>query len=101
MEAAYDNDFVLPDIKKLVEHSIFYIISHFRLLISNNHIWVIYVDVVILQCGGSIIDAISIGVKAALSETEICVVNAKPADEKKSTIELPDSGETWNLDTKQ
>uniref|UniRef100_A0A1I7W8K8 Ribosomal RNA-processing protein 42 n=1 Tax=Heterorhabditis bacteriophora TaxID=37862 RepID=A0A1I7W8K8_HETBA len=42
LEASYDNLHVLTDMNK-------------------NHIWVVYIDIIILQCGGSTIDAASIG----------------------------------------
>ncbi|CAI4221543.1 unnamed protein product [Auanema sp. JU1783] len=83
LEAVYDNSYILPDIKKLQ--------------VSPNHCWIIYVDIVILQYGGNIADACSIGTIAALNNTQICVVNPRPADANRMTIELPDSGETWSL----
>ncbi|MFH4977017.1 hypothetical protein AB6A40_003726 [Gnathostoma spinigerum] len=48
LEAAYDNDLLLPDLK--------------RLILSPYHVWRITVDIVILQCGGNILDAAGLGV---------------------------------------
>ena len=35
-------------------------------VVERQQCWVLYVDVLILECGGNLYDAISIGVKAAL-----------------------------------
>uniref|UniRef100_A0A915CRW3 Ribosomal RNA-processing protein 42 n=1 Tax=Ditylenchus dipsaci TaxID=166011 RepID=A0A915CRW3_9BILA len=67
LHSAYDNEVVLPDIKKLV--------------LAPTFIWTVNVDVVILQYGGNVLDAISLGVKAALGDTLICEVLIRPADE--------------------
>jgi exosome complex component RRP42 len=45
---AFDNDLVLPDMRKLV--------------LAPTHCWLLHVDVLILQYGGNAMDAISLGV---------------------------------------
>ncbi|MFH4976244.1 hypothetical protein AB6A40_002953 [Gnathostoma spinigerum] len=84
LEAAYDNDLLLPDLK--------------RLILSPYHVWRITVDIVILQCGGNILDAAGLGVKAALHDTEIPNVVVRPADEGKFTVDLPDDCTVWKMD---
>ncbi|VBB27785.1 unnamed protein product [Acanthocheilonema viteae] len=84
LDAAYDNNYVLPDLKKLI--------------LSPMHAWKLYVDIVLLQCDGNVIDAAALGVKAALKDTEISQVIVRPADEGKYTIDLPDDNTIWKLD---
>lgn len=36
---------------------------------TREHCWILYVDVLLLECGGNLFDAISIAVKAALFNT--------------------------------
>lgn len=33
-----------------------------RLIVSSMHAWKLYVDIVVLQCGGNVIDAAGLGV---------------------------------------
>ena len=40
-------------------------------MLSGRHCWTLYVDILILECGGNLFDAVSIAVKAALSNTRI------------------------------
>ncbi|CAG9532923.1 unnamed protein product [Cercopithifilaria johnstoni] len=84
LDAAYNNNYVLPDLKKLI--------------LSPMHAWKLFVDIVLLQCDGNVIDAAGLGVKAALKDTEICQVIVRPADEGKYTIDLPDDNTIWKLD---
>uniref|UniRef100_A0A2K6VSJ9 Ribosomal RNA-processing protein 42 n=1 Tax=Onchocerca volvulus TaxID=6282 RepID=A0A2K6VSJ9_ONCVO len=84
LDAAYDNNYVLPDLKKLI--------------LSPTHAWKLFVDIVLLQCDGNVIDAAGLGVKAALKDTEISEVIVRPADEGKYTIDLPDDNTVWKLD---
>jgi len=84
--AAYDNDEVLPELNK-------------KCIISPSHMWSIYVDVVVLKFGGNVVDAISLGIKAALADTEVCEVVSFPADADKVMIDLPEDVKTWNFDT--
>ncbi|CAK5075363.1 unnamed protein product [Meloidogyne enterolobii] len=84
--AAYDNDYIMVESMK-------------RLLLAPPlHYWTLYVDAIVLQHDGNIMDALSLGVKAALFDTQICNVIVRPADEGKFLIDLPDEISTWKLD---
>ncbi|PIO60264.1 hypothetical protein TELCIR_18244, partial [Teladorsagia circumcincta] len=65
-----------------------------RLILSKQFMWKVYVDVVIQQYGGNIIDAIFIAVKAALIDTRITNLTLVPQDEGKFNIECDESTET-------
>ncbi|VDN60515.1 unnamed protein product [Dracunculus medinensis] len=101
--AAYDNSFAISDLSKLI--------------VSSMHAWKLYVDIVVLQCGGNVIDAAGLGcnyyffmfnivskpksifqVKAALFDTQICEVITRPDDEGKITVDLPEDIVLWKLD---
>ncbi|NXD19448.1 EXOS7 protein, partial [Spelaeornis formosus] len=56
----------------------------------KEHCWVLYVDVLLLECGGNIFDAISIAVKAALFNTRIPKVHVLEDEEGTKEIELSD-----------
>ncbi|NXK87541.1 EXOS7 protein, partial [Formicarius rufipectus] len=56
----------------------------------REHCWVLYVDVLLLECGGNIFDAISIAVKAALFNTRIPKVRVLEDEEGTKEIELSD-----------
>ncbi|NXX90886.1 EXOS7 protein, partial [Centropus bengalensis] len=56
----------------------------------REHCWVLYVDVLLLQCGGNLFDAISIAVKAALFNTRIPKVRVLEDEEGSKEIELSD-----------
>ncbi|XP_062975908.1 exosome complex component RRP42 [Elgaria multicarinata webbii] len=56
---------------------------------AREHCWVLYVDVLLLECGGNLFDAISIAVKAALFNTRIPKVRVLE-DEGGREIELSD-----------
>nr|XP_060163866.1 exosome complex component RRP42 isoform X3 [Globicephala melas] len=47
----------------------------------REHCWILYVDVLLLECGGNLFDAISIAVKAALFNTRPLTVVASPVVE--------------------
>jgi len=83
--SAYDNDEVLLELNK-------------KCIISPSHMWSIYVDVVVLKFGGNAVDAISLGIKAALADTEVCEVVSFPADADKVMIDLPEEVKTWSFD---
>uniref|UniRef100_A0A3B4YT12 Ribosomal RNA-processing protein 42 n=1 Tax=Seriola lalandi dorsalis TaxID=1841481 RepID=A0A3B4YT12_SERLL len=57
---------------------------------AGEHCWVLYVDVLLLQCDGNLYDAISIAVKAALFNTKIPRVHISADDEGGKEIELSD-----------
>ncbi|KAK7806920.1 hypothetical protein U0070_026063, partial [Myodes glareolus] len=56
----------------------------------REHCWVLYVDVLLLECGGNLFDAISIAVKAALFSTRIPRVRVLEDEEGAKDIELSD-----------
>lgn len=56
----------------------------------GEHCWVLYVDVLLLQCDGNLYDAISIAIKAALFNTKIPRVHISSDDEGGKEIELSD-----------
>ncbi|NXT02273.1 EXOS7 protein, partial [Jacana jacana] len=56
----------------------------------REHCWVLYVDVLLLECGGNLLDAISIAVKAALFNTRIPKVRVLEDEEGSKEIELSD-----------
>ncbi|KFP84393.1 PREDICTED: exosome complex component RRP42, partial [Acanthisitta chloris] len=56
----------------------------------REHCWVLYIDVLVLECGGNIFDAISIAVKAALFNTRIPKVHVLEDEEGSKEIELSD-----------
>ncbi|XP_010622702.1 exosome complex component RRP42 isoform X2 [Fukomys damarensis] len=56
----------------------------------REHCWVLYVDVLLLECGGNLFDAISLAVKAALFNTRIPKVRVLEDEEGSKDIELSD-----------
>ncbi|XP_075683190.1 exosome complex component RRP42 [Rhinoderma darwinii] len=59
-------------------------------ILPSEHCWVLYVDVLLLECGGNLFDTISIAVKAALFNTRIPKVRVLEDDEGTKDIELSD-----------
>lgn len=57
---------------------------------AGEHCWVLYVDVLLLQCDGNLYDAISVAVKAALFNTKIPRVHISADEEGTKEIELSD-----------
>uniref|UniRef100_A0A3B3VRJ0 Ribosomal RNA-processing protein 42 n=1 Tax=Poecilia latipinna TaxID=48699 RepID=A0A3B3VRJ0_9TELE len=56
----------------------------------GEHCWVLYVDVLLLQCDGNLYDAISVAIKAALFNTKIPRVHISSVEEGGKEIELSD-----------
>ncbi|NXN95196.1 EXOS7 protein, partial [Rhinopomastus cyanomelas] len=56
----------------------------------REHCWVLYIDVLLLECGGNLFDTISIAVKAALFNTRIPKVRVLEDEEGCKEIELSD-----------
>ena len=54
-------------------------------IVEGAQCWVIYVDVLVLETGGNVLDHISIAVKAALWDTRIPKVTVLPAGEQEQT----------------
>lgn len=52
--------------------------------------WVLYVDILILECGGNLFDAVSLAVKSALYSTEIPTVKVAAMDGNEPELELSD-----------
>lgn len=59
-------------------------------VIPGVQVWVLYVDIIILQCGGSLIDTASLAVKAALFNTKIPAITIKGSGEGTPEIEVSD-----------
>ncbi|KOC71178.1 Exosome complex component RRP42 [Habropoda laboriosa] len=59
-------------------------------ILPHKKCWKIFVDVLILQCGGNLFDAVGIAVKAALNSTEIPNITAATLDGGEPDIQLSD-----------
>ncbi len=59
-------------------------------VVERQHCWVLYVDVLILECGGNLFDAVSMAVKAALYNTKLPAVRVSCAESGDMELELPD-----------
>ena len=59
-------------------------------ILPNKKCWKIFVDVLILQCGGNLFDAVGAAVKAALYSTEIPKITAATLDGGEPDIQLSD-----------
>jgi len=70
-------------------------------VIPNLQCWVLYVDILILECGGNLFDAVSLAVKSALYTTEIPTLKVATMDGDQPELELSDDPfDTKRLDTK-
>ncbi|KAK3085656.1 hypothetical protein FSP39_006759 [Pinctada imbricata] len=58
-------------------------------IIPGQQCWVLYIDILLLECGGNLFDAASIGVKAALHNTRIPTVTVSQ-DEGLMELEISD-----------
>ena len=47
-------------------------------VLEGSQCWVLYIDILILECGGNLFDAVSMGVKAALHSTRIPNIKVRP-----------------------
>lgn len=69
-------------------------------IIPGKQVWILYIDVVILECGGSLLDAASIAVKAALFNTKIPSLIINYETEGKAEIDVSDDPfDVKSLDT--
>ncbi|CAH1270099.1 EXOSC7 [Branchiostoma lanceolatum] len=59
-------------------------------IIPAGQCWVLFVDVLVLECGGNLFDAVSLAVKAALFSTRLPTVIVTADDEGQQEIELSD-----------
>jgi len=71
-----------------------------RLCLVNGKIcWLLYIDVVILECGGNVYDASSLAIKAALFNLKMPNVRLIADDKGETDIELlDDPNDYWRLD---
>ncbi|XP_076322425.1 exosome complex exonuclease RRP42-like [Tachypleus tridentatus] len=68
-------------------------------VLPGQQVWVLYVDILILEYGGSLLDAVSLAVKAALMNTKIPAVTVNITEEGSSEIEVSDDPyDVKNLD---
>uniref|UniRef100_A0A336LSB5 Ribosomal RNA-processing protein 42 n=1 Tax=Culicoides sonorensis TaxID=179676 RepID=A0A336LSB5_CULSO len=65
-------------------------------ILSKKQCWKLYIDILILECGGNLYDAVSIAVKAALFNTKIPRVSAVPMD--KGAVDLVLSDDIYDCD---
>ncbi|XP_043263148.1 exosome complex component RRP42 [Colletes gigas] len=69
-------------------------------ILPHKKCWKIYVDVLILQCGGNLFDAVGVAVKSALYSTEIPKITAAMLDGGEPDIQLSDDAyDCIKLDT--
>ncbi|XP_055686602.1 exosome complex component RRP42 [Lutzomyia longipalpis] len=59
-------------------------------ILKYHQCWKLYVDILILECGGNLFDAVSLAVKAALFNTKIPKVSAVQEDGGNVELELSD-----------
>lgn len=60
-------------------------------VMSGHTCWILYVDILVLEVGGNILDAVSIAVKAALATTRIPKLTVTHVDGGEPEIEINDS----------
>lgn len=59
-------------------------------VLPGQQCWVLYVDILVLECGGNLFDAVSLAVKAALFSTKISNVSVTTDENGRTEIELSD-----------
>ncbi|OQR79270.1 exosome complex component RRP42-like [Tropilaelaps mercedesae] len=59
-------------------------------IVSGQQVWVLYVDVLILELGGSLYDAVSVAVKAALRDLRIPRLSVSVGEDGRPEIEVSD-----------
>lgn len=71
-------------------------------IIKSKQCWIIYVDILLLECGGNLYDSLSIATKAALYNTAVPRLLVTDGDEGDADISLPDNpADTWKLNLKK
>ena len=80
LSRAYSSPEVM-DLKKLV-------------VLPGNTCWILYVDILVLELGGNIYDAVSIAVKAALATTRIPKLTVTQVDGGEAEIEAQTEART-------
>jgi len=59
-------------------------------VLTGRTCWILYVDILVLEVGGNLFDAVSLAVKAALASTKIPVVQVTAVDGGEPEIEIED-----------
>ena len=59
-------------------------------IVPAQQCWILYVDILILECGGNLYDAVSCAVKAALFNTRVPELEVSRADSGRVDVELAD-----------
>jgi len=59
-------------------------------IIPAQKCWVLYIDILILECGGNLFDAISVAVKAALYNTRIPSLTVTPSEQGQAEVDVSD-----------
>lgn len=59
-------------------------------VLAGRTCWILYVDILVLEVGGNLFDAVSLAVKAALASTKIPVVQVTAVDGGEPEIEIED-----------
>ncbi|KAJ8041464.1 Exosome complex exonuclease RRP42 [Holothuria leucospilota] len=65
-------------------------------IIPGQCCWVLYIDIVLLECGGNLLDAMSLAVKAALANTRIPKVTVLRDSEGGEDIEVSDDPDGYH-----
>nr|SVE93864.1 EOG090X0CWA [Scapholeberis mucronata] len=70
-------------------------------VLPGHQCWILYVDILILECGGNLYDAVSLAVKSALHSTQIPTVKVASMDGDQPELELSDDPfDTKKLNTR-
>lgn len=68
-------------------------------ILPGQQCWKLYIDILILECGGNLFDAVSLAVKAALHNTRVPLVTAAAMDGAQVELQLSDDPfESMRLD---
>jgi len=59
-------------------------------VLSGKTCWILYVDILVLEVGGNLCDAVSLAVKAALASTKVPIVQVTAVDGGEPEIEIDD-----------
>jgi len=59
-------------------------------IIPGEQCWVLYIDILVLECGGNLFDAVSLAAKAALYSTKISNVTLTTDENGRTELELSD-----------
>lgn len=59
-------------------------------VLKGKQYWLLHIDILILECGGNLLDAVSIAIKAALFNTKIPKITVSLGDGGKEELEISD-----------